>query len=167
MQTRLIAVLTISASVLAGVAARTGVAGQQAYNADQLDRGQFKALPDSAVIERNGQRMTKAEILAQARRRQEQAAAARAAAAQRGRAAFDRKRTQFAERERARLAAGNARTLAEARRLEASAPRPGSLEAIRREAAQLRDEAQRSTTAAGRARIERRAAELLRLAKAR
>jgi hypothetical protein len=151
-------------ALLALGAQAAGPVAQPVYKAEQLSRQRFKTLPDSAVIERNGQRMTKAQIRAQAVRQQGAAAAQMEAATRQFQARVEQRRAQFLQRQQAQLAADNAKAMeAATRRLQADSTRQaGPRDAIEREAAQLFNRSRAATTADDRAQIERRATDLLR-----
>lgn len=128
--------------------------GPQVLRADQLTRQQFKRLPDSAVIEFKGQRMTKAQIRARAAQKAQEAMAKTQVAA--------RQRLVQFEQVQARLHAENAKVQAELARLRQAhaTPQARQVEAIEQEAAQLWQRSQRASPAE-RAQIEQRAAQLL------
>jgi hypothetical protein len=101
---------------------RVGAAATQPLTAETLTKQQFeqqlKRLPDSAVIESKGQRMTKAQMRALAAQKgQAQQAKAKAALAQ-ANAAFEQRRLQLEQQHRAKLQADHAKALAEFRRRE-------------------------------------------------
>lgn len=138
-------------------AANAGGGASQVLKADQLTKRQLnqqlRQLPDSAVIESRGQRLTVGEIKARgAQRAREALAKARASAAQE-KARLDARLAQFEQQRQAKLAAGRAQAMAEFARLRQP-------EAIQEEAAQL---LQRAKTASPgeRAQIEQRAGQLL------
>jgi len=143
-----------------------GAPGPQVLRADQLTKQQFrqqlKALPDSAVIESKGQRMTKGQIRALAAQKGAAAQAKARAAASQAQARFAAHRAQFLQQEQAKLQADNAKTMAEFGRLRQAraTPQARQLDAIEQEAAQLFQRSQRASPAE-RAQIEQRAAQLL------
>ena len=122
-----------------------GAPGPQVLRADQLTKQQFRRLPDSAVIEFQGQRMTKAQIRAMAARKAQAAMAKVEAAA-------GQRRAQF-EQEQAKLQADNTKVQAELARLR-------QIAAIQQEAAQLLQRSQRGLPAE-QTQIEQRASQLL------
>ncbi|MCI0408695.1 MAG: hypothetical protein L0191_09055, partial [Acidobacteria bacterium] len=144
-----------------------GVPGPKVLRSDQLSKQQFeqqfRALPDSALVESRGQRMTKAQIRALAAQKGQQHQASAQAALNQARAAFEQRRVQFDQQQQAKLQASNAKARAEMARLrQAGGPvaRSTQREVIQQEAAQL---FQRSKTAspAEQVQIEQRAAQLL------
>jgi hypothetical protein len=135
--------------------------GPPVFSVRQLTKQQFEALPDTALVESRGQRMTKAQILAKAARSQEAMAKAQTAARQ-AQARAQARLAQFNQQQHVRLQADNAKVQAELARLRQAraTPQARQLEAIEQEAAQLWQQAQRASPAE-RAQIEQRAAQLL------
>ncbi|MGH7411731.1 MAG: hypothetical protein ACREJ6_11825 [Candidatus Methylomirabilis sp.] len=158
----LVADATNPPSALAG----GGVSATQVLKADTLSKQQFdqqlKRLPDNAVIESKGQRMTKAQIRALAAQKVQQHQASAQAALNQARVAFQQRRAQLEQQTQAKLQADNVKAMADFTRLAptSATPQARQLEAIQEEAAQL---FQRSKTAspAELAQIEQRAAQLL------
>jgi hypothetical protein len=143
-----------------------GVSAPQAIKVDtltkqQLDQ-QIKGLPDNAMIESKGQRMTKAQVRALATQKGKQHHAKAQAAIAQNDAAFEQRRAQFEEQQQAKLQADRTKAMAEFTRLQqaGSADASAQLEVIQREAVQL---FQRSKTAspAEQWRIDQRAGQLL------
>ncbi|MCZ7627096.1 MAG: hypothetical protein C3F12_08935 [Candidatus Methylomirabilota bacterium] len=101
--------------------AEGGVAAAQVLKADQLTKRQLsqqlKRLPDNAVIESKGQRMTMAEIRALAAQKGQQHQAKAQAALSQANAAFDQRRLQLEQQHQAKLQADNAKAIAEFKRL--------------------------------------------------
>jgi hypothetical protein len=143
-----------------------GVSAPQVLNVDRLTKQQLnqqlKRLPDGAVIESQGQRMTVAQIRALAVQKGQRHQAKAQDVLNQARVAFRQDRAQFDQQQRAKLAADNVKAMAEFARLSqaAGSPRSPQLEAIEQEAAQLWQRAERASPAE-RARIEQRAAQLL------
>ena len=128
---------------------------------EQLTEEQFTQLPDSAVIEFQGQWTTKGKLLAKIRQQRGAAAAGRAQASE-ARAKFEGLRAQFLQRQQAELDAAKAKFQAEIARLGQAGPRaqPSQIGAVQQKAAEL---CTRSKTAspAEQAQIEQQAGELL------
>jgi hypothetical protein len=129
-----------------------GTPGPQVLRADQLTRQQFEVLPDTAVIESKGQRMTKAQIQTKAMKSKEAIAKVQASARD-AQAKFEKRLAQFLQQRQAKLQADNAKAMAEVARLRQVA-------AIEEEGAKLWQRAQRAAPAE-RAQIEQRARQLL------
>jgi len=157
----LVAHTSVPTDAEAGVGASAPV-----LKADQLTarefRQQLKGLPDSAVVEYKGQRITVGEIRARAKQTLQAAAAKMQAAARQGQAQVEARRAQLDQQHQAKLQADGAKAMVEFTRLAlvSATPQARQLEAIQQEAAQL---LQRSKTAspAERAQIEHRAGQLL------
>jgi hypothetical protein len=98
-----------------------GVAAPQAIKADTLTKQQFeqqlKRLPDNAVIESKGQRMTKAQMRALAAQKAQGHQAKAQAALTQANAAFEQHRAQLEQQHQAKLQADNAKAIAEFKRL--------------------------------------------------
>jgi len=131
-----------------------GAPGPQVLRADQLTKQQFRAAPDSAVIEFRGQRVTKAQIRARAAQKAHEGMAKVEVAVRQERARF--------EQEQAKLHADNAKVQAELARLRQAraTPQARQVDAIEQEAAQLFERSKRASPA-DRAQIEQRASQLL------
>ena len=120
-----------------------GAPGPQVIRADQLTKQQFdqqlKRLPDTAVIEFQGRRLTVGEIRAKSAQRDRELIAKAQAASRQAQAAFEQRRAQFLQQQQAKLQADNAKATAELARLRqpAGPGRSPQLEAIEQEAAQL------------------------------
>jgi len=133
-----------------------GAPGPQVLRADQLTKQQFEVLPDTAVIEFKGQRMTKAQIQAKATKSKEAIAKVQAAARD-AQAKFQTRLAQFLQQQQAKLQADNAKAMAEVARLAQSV----RLQAIQQEAAQLWQRSQGTLSPAQRVQDEQRAGQLL------
>lgn len=98
-----------------------GIAVPQVLKADQLTKQQLdqqlKRLPDSAVIESKGQRVTKAQIRALATQKGQQHQAKGQAALTQANAAFEQRRAQLEQQHQAKLQADNAKAMADFKRL--------------------------------------------------
>jgi hypothetical protein len=158
--TILVLVLGLLAQSAGPLPAEAGGVQGQVIRGDQLTKQQFEALPDIAVIEFKGQRMTKAQIRAKAAKSTEAMAKA-PAAARAAQAKVAARQAQFLQQQQAKLQADNAKAMVEVARLrQAAGPaRSPQLEAIEQEAAQLFQRSQRAP--AERAQIEQRAGQLL------
>jgi hypothetical protein len=123
---------------------------------------QFNALPDNAIFEYKGRRLTKGQFLANASRAHATASARREAALSQNRARFEGFRTKFLSDQHARLQTKNARLYAELTRIHqvqvAMSPQRQALER------ETRDISTRSRNAspAERAQLNQRAAMALR-----
>ncbi len=157
--------LGVIAYIASPPAARAG--GPQVVRTDQLTKQQFyqqlKTLPDTAVVEAEGPRLTVGEIKAKSAQMHRTVAAKVEAVAREAQAKFAAHQAQFDQQQQAKLQASNAKAMAEVARLrQASGPvaRSTQLEVIQQEAAQLFP---RSKTAspAEQAQIEQRAGQLL------
>jgi hypothetical protein len=150
--TILVLVLGLLAQSAGPLPAEAGGVQGPVIRGDQLTKQQFEALPDSAVIEFKGRRMTKGQIRAKAAKSTETMARGQAPA-RAAQARVAARHAQFLQQQQAQLQADNAKAMAEFGRLRQVA-------AIEQEAAQL---FQRSKTAAPaeRAQIDQRAAQLL------
>jgi len=130
--------------------------------ADQIAPAKLNALPENAVIDIKGKRMTAGEVRTRMRQG-DKIKEEKLAALQTKTSDFEAKRAKFLQEQEAKLQADNAKAMAELARLRQAGgqAQPSEREAIQREAAQLY---QRSKTAspAEKAQIEKRAGELLR-----
>ncbi|MCI0408522.1 MAG: hypothetical protein L0191_08170 [Acidobacteria bacterium] len=158
-------VLGLSLVVQAGDPSATSAGGTRApqvLRGEQLTKQQLKSLPDTAVIEYQGQRFSVDQIRARAAQQHREAAAKAQAVARQAQTQFEVRRAKFLQEQQAKLQADNAKATAEMGRLHQASATPQALQraAIQDEAAQL---FQRSKTAspAERAQIEQRAAQLL------
>jgi hypothetical protein len=136
----------------------------QPVKAESLTREQFDRLSDAQVIELKGKRMTAGEIRAQRKGAQADAETKAKIAAAKAQTEFEAEQAKFAQAEKTKLEAANAKVQSEASRVAQQGPAPaqsGQLDAIRREAGQL---VERSKTAspAERPQIEQRATQLIR-----
>jgi hypothetical protein len=133
------------------------------YKIEQLNREQFKALPDNAVVERNGKTMSKKQFIA-AEKRSAKALRERKMPQIRAKlkAAADSENAKFLKEQRAQLDAENTRRLKEekARRknVKSQTHSPQYL-AIRKETMELHTKYQQATPAE-REKIDKRAGEL-------
>jgi hypothetical protein len=137
------------------------VSGPQVIRGDQLTKKQFEALPDTAVIDLKGQRMTKAQIRIKAATSQQAIAKAQDAARQ-AEAQFAQRRIKFEQRQQAKLQADKAKAMAEfTRQVQAgTTPQTRQLEAIQGEAAQLYERSKHASPSE-QAQIDQRARQLL------
>jgi len=141
-----------------------GVSAPQVLKSDALTKQQFdqqlKRLPDNAVIESKGQKMTKAQIRALAAQKGQQNQARAQTGLNQAGVAFEQRRSQLEQQHQAKLQADGAKAMAEFTRLSLAPAVSAQREVIQQEAAQL---FQRSKTAspAEQAQIEQRAAQLL------
>ena len=98
-----------------------GVAAPQVLKTDTLTKQQFKQqfkrLPDNAVIESKGQRMTKAQIKALAAQKGRANQAKAQAALSQANAAFEQRRAQLEQQHQAKLQADNAKAIEDFKRL--------------------------------------------------
>jgi hypothetical protein len=126
---------------------------QQYVKIDRMTREEFDKLPDEQIVELEGERTTKREL----RRR------AKAAQATLDRE-VERRRTEFANAERMRQDARNARAWGELNRLQLRALDPAYAEQRRKLVQEMTELAERSqkATSDGQARLEREAGDLLR-----
>jgi hypothetical protein len=126
--------------------------------AEKVDKRQFdrqlKSLPDAAVVEAAGRRVTVGEIRAKAAETQKVVAAEAQANAKGSAARFAARQSEFTQRRMSRLDADNAKMKPELTRLSKT-------EAIRVEAAELMRRS-KTATPAELAKLEERAAQLLR-----
>jgi ABC-type bacteriocin/lantibiotic exporter with double-glycine peptidase domain len=129
------------------------VPGPQVVRGDKLTKEQFEALPDTAIIEFKGKRMTKAEIRARAAKSQEAMATAKAVALQ-AKAEFEQRRIQIEREQQAKIQADKAKAMAEFERHAATT------KAIQKEAAELYERSKRASPTE-RAEIDKRAHQLL------
>jgi hypothetical protein len=113
----LMANLAAPPPVLAG----GGVAAPQVLKADTLTKQQFeqqfKRLPDNAVIESKGQRMTIGQMRALAAQKAQAHQAKAQAALTQANTAFEQRRAQLEQQHQAKLRADNAKAIAEFKRL--------------------------------------------------
>jgi len=141
----------------AAIADREAVSSPQVVSGDRLTKQQFEALPDSALVEFKGRRMTKASIRAREVQSRESAEKAQALARQ-SRMEFKQQLIQLEQQRKMKLEADRAKAMGEfARRSQAHSPQ---LKAIEVEAAQLQERSKRASPA-DKARIEERANQLL------
>jgi hypothetical protein len=126
---------------------------------EELTKAQYAALPSSAPILADGRRTTKAEIRAQALRHRDQDLDRLEAESRKAATQYECDRRQALEREEAPFAAqGHASREASS---PARLPPPATMEAVRKEAAELAARARKASPEEI-VLIERRAAELLR-----
>jgi hypothetical protein len=148
----------------------TGAAAAAALKLEHLSEPEFRALPDSAGIEVDGQPTTKQAFLDRLGQQRALAVAEQQAKVSALKKRFAAKRVQFLARQKAGLNARNARVRAELTRLRATAAASAStaetaawtpaLETIRNEAAELKARAG-TASVAEREQIDRRAQDLL------
>ncbi len=136
----------------------------QVYKNEVLTKDTFRTLPDSAVLEVNGQHVTKGDLLARAVKAHESAAAQFRGFIAQANGNLQRKRAAFRQQQTAGLEEANARVWAEVARLkqaEASAAQAAASDPIHKEAAELHQRYQ-GASPSERAQIEQRAGQLLR-----
>ena len=138
-------------------AERGAAPSPQVVSGDHLTKQQFEALPDIALIDFKGRRMTKASIRAREAQSRDTAEKVKALARQ-SRVEFEQRLIQLEQQRKTKLEIDKAKSMGEFARLGPADAR--QLKAIEVEAAQLH---QRSTRAspAERAHIEQRANKLL------
>jgi len=138
-------------------AEREATPSPQVVSGDHLTKQQFEALPDIALIDFKGRRMTKASIRAREAQSRDTAEKVKALARQ-SRVEFEQRLIQLEQQRKTKLEIDKAKSMGEFARLGPADAR--QLKAIEVEAAQLH---QRSTRAspAERAHIEQRANKLL------
>jgi hypothetical protein len=148
-------ILTLSTAPAS--ADREAASRPQTVSGDRLTKQQFEALPDSALIDFKGRRMTKASIRAREAQSRETAEKAEALARQ-SRMEFQQQLIQFEQQRKTKLEIDKAKAMGEfVRRSQAHSPQ---LKAIEVEAAQLQERSKRASPAE-KARIEQRANQLL------
>jgi hypothetical protein len=137
------------------------VPGSEVVRGDELTKQQFEALPDTAVIEFKGKRITKGEIRAKALKSQEAMAKAQAVARQ-TKSQFEQRRIEVERQRQAKMQADRTKAMAEFTRLSdaGATPRALQIEAIRKEAMQLYERSKRASPTE-QAQIEERAHQLL------
>src|SRR5262249_8388501 len=137
------------------------VPGSEVVRGEQLTKQQFEALPDTAVIEFKGKRMTKGEIRAKVAKSREARAKAQAVARQ-TKAQFEERRIQVERQRQAKMQADRAKAIGEFTRQSegAAPPQAPQFEAIRKEAMQLYERSKRASPTE-QAEIEQRAHQLL------
>ena len=128
---------------------------------EQLTQQQFDALPDSAVIEFRGTRITAGEVRVKIKQAEIGAQAQAQAAAAQAQAKFEAYRAKFLQEQKAKLDAANAKVRAEIARLrQASAAAPlTQQQAIQKEAVELLNRS-KTATPAEQIQIEQRAGQL-------
>jgi hypothetical protein len=133
-------------------------------NAEHLTVGQFKALPDSTVIEVRGTRTTAGALRAKAQQQAAEAEAKRKAGAAQAQAKFEAYRANFLKEQQAKADAANAvirQAFAHLHGAQSTAPAlTAQHQAIQQEAIQLLHRA-KTASPAEQVHIERRAGELL------
>jgi hypothetical protein len=153
----LLAFGTLAQGTAAEPSERGAAPGSQMVRGDQLTKQQFEALPDTALIDFKGQRITKAQIRVREAKSQETAEKVRALARQ-SRAEFEQRLIHFEQQRKAEIHADKAKAMGEfARQSQAEARQ---LKAIETEAAQLYKRSERASPAE-KAQIEQRASQLL------
>lgn len=136
----------------------------QIFKIEQMTKDQFKALPDSAVIEFKGKQMTKGQFISEMNQKsREMAEKAKAEMKSKRMAEFEARRAKFLQQEKQRITANNAKVRGEFERLkqQASSAKAKQFTAIRQEAIQLNNKS-KNANPAEQAQIEKRAEELLR-----
>jgi hypothetical protein len=139
----------------------------------RMTRQQFEALPPDHVLDLGGQRVTKRQVLARIEQRRAALKNHLETQAAQQAAAFQSQRTALLKEQAAKLEAGNAKTRQQFASLRVSGAGPArttggtrspassaQIQAIEREAAELYA-ASKTASASERARINKRAAELL------
>lgn len=129
----------------------------QVVNGDQLTKQQFEALPDTALIDFKGRRMTKASIQAREAQGHDTAENVQTLARQ-SRVEFEQRLIQFEQQRKTKLEVDKAKAMGEFARLSQADSR--QLKAIEVEAAQLYERSKRASSAE-KAQIEQRANQLL------
>jgi hypothetical protein len=135
----------------------------QIFKIEQMTKDQFKALPDSAIIEFKGKQMTKGQFISEMNQKsREMAEKAKAEIKSKGMAEFEARRAKLLQQEKQRIAANNAKARAEFERLkqQASSAKAKQFAAIRQEAIQLNNKS-KNANPAEQAQIEKRAGELI------
>jgi len=132
-----------------------------AIRGEQLTKQQFNALPDSAVIDFRGTRITAGEARAKLKQAETEAQARAQGAAAQAQAKFEAYRAKFLQEQKAKLDAANAKVRAEIARLrQASAAAPlTQQQAIQREVVELLNRS-KTATPAEQVQIEQRAGQL-------
>jgi flagellum-specific peptidoglycan hydrolase FlgJ len=148
-------ILTLSTAPAS--ADREAASRPQTVSGDRLTKQQFEALPDSALIDFKGRRMTKASIRAREAQSRETAEKAEALARQ-SRMEFQQQLIQFDQQRKTKLEVDKAKAMGEFARLRQADSR--QLKAIEVEAAQLQELSKRASPAE-KAHIEQRASQLL------
>jgi hypothetical protein len=133
-----------------------------AVSAKDLTREQFQALPPDAVIEINGERITKSAFQARNVKAVEEAAKRLPELRARARAEFEAQRKVLLDKRAAELAEGNKRIKEEVNRLVAAdaAAHGPNWEARKKQAAELLDQAAKASPTE-RSALEKQAADLL------
>ncbi len=133
-----------------------------AVSAKDLTREQFQALPPDAVIEINGERITKSEFQARNTKAVEEAAKRLPELQARGKAAFEAQRKALLDKRAAALAEANKKVEAEVAKLVAAdaAAHGPNWEARKKQAADLFEKAAKATPTE-RSELLKQAADLL------
>ena len=141
----------------ATASAERGAPSPQVVSGDRLTKQQFEALPDSALIDFKGRRMTKADIRARVAQSLDMAEKVQALARQ-SRVEFKQHLIQFEQQRKTKLEIDKAKATGEFARLSQADSQ--QLKAIEVEAAQLQERSKRASPAE-KAHIEQRANQLL------
>jgi hypothetical protein len=148
-------ILTLGST--AASAERAAAPSPQVVSGDHLTRQQFEALPESALIDFKGRRMTKASIRAREAQSHDTAEKIQALARQ-SRVEFEQRLIQFEQQRKTKLESDRAKATEEFARLSQADSQ--QLKAIEVEAAQLQERSKRASPAE-KAQIEQRANQLL------
>jgi len=152
-------ILFVSGVLTLGTASASaeGRTSSQVVSGNGLTRQQFEALPDTALIDFNGRRTTKARI--RAKEAQSRDAAERVQAlAQQSRAEFKQRLTRYEQERKTQLGVARTKAMEEFARLSQAQAR--QVKAIEVEAAQLQERSRRASPAE-KVQIEQRADQLL------
>ena len=141
----------------AAIADREAATRPQTVSGDRLTKQQFEALPDSALIDFKGRRMTKADIRTREAQSLDTAEKVQALARQ-SRVDFKQHLIQFEQQRKTKLESDKAKAMGEFARLNQTNSQ--QLKAIEVEAAQLQERSKRASPAE-KAQIEQRANQLL------
>jgi hypothetical protein len=155
----------IAAALICGIATAADTEERPSSSllpANTLTREQFKALSPDAVIESDGERMTKREFIERRTKALERAINEMHGARAKTEAEFEAKRKAFLDSERAKLEEANKKVQDEIARLVAAdaAAHGANWEARKRQAADLLQQAKRATSME-RSALEKQAADLL------
>jgi hypothetical protein len=159
-------VVSVAAALVLGWAGLAGAEDKASSSsvlpASALTPEQFKALPADAMIEIDGERMSKREFIERRRKALEQAVNKMQEMRAKAEVEFETRRKAFLDAEKAKLDEANKKVQAEAARLvaaDAAAHRP-NWEARKKEAAALLNEAA-TASASQRSQLEKKASDLL------
>jgi len=152
--TFLLLILCLAAFIAYSPAADNLSAQGKVLKGEELTKEQFKALPDSAVIEFKGQQKTKGQIIAEVEQKRKQTLAKMKNVSK---SQFEVTRAKFLQEQKAKIEAANAKAKADFERLKANSAKYA---AIKQEALQLFNKS-KTATPAEQEQIEKRANELL------